>query len=261
MSEKFLRPALVASLTATLLVAQLKAAQQPARVVPGPNSVAAALHYPAKAKASRRQAALTFYCQVQPNGQAIDIEVPFAGNKKEFAAAVEDALRRGRFKPATIDGQPVSVVTGGTVLFLFHGNHPQIVVSLATADQEKIARLEDYVQPQLIGTATDIRRKISNSGTTLGAMNVAGNSRPSLHAYHSFDVDYPSPGVVSAEVLARVDAGGKVSGVQVRSEFPANSGYGKLLARALEGAKFIPAQANGRPVAGNFLLAMEQSAL
>ena len=46
--------------------------------------------------------------------------------------AVQTALDWGRFTPATVNGKPVRVYLGGTVLFIHQNGEPVIVVSLAT---------------------------------------------------------------------------------------------------------------------------------
>ena len=113
----------------------------PAIVGTGPDSFAAKLHYPEKAKAARKQAAVFFYCEVGPDGKPGQIQVVEGGGrgnqKGAFTSAVDQALRLGRFRPAMVEGRAVRVIVGGTVLFLFNGNKPQVVVSLST-DKEKI---------------------------------------------------------------------------------------------------------------------------
>jgi hypothetical protein len=55
-----------------------------------------------------------------------------------------------------------------------------------------------------------------------------------------------------AAVLAQVDAQGNLVSTKIIAESPPGTGYGPLLMRGFQGAKFIPALNNGKPVAGQF---------
>jgi hypothetical protein len=57
-------------LVSTLICSNLDAAAtHPAMVGSGPNSLAAELHYPQKAKAAHTQAAVPFYCEIKVDGK------------------------------------------------------------------------------------------------------------------------------------------------------------------------------------------------
>src|ERR1051325_10289870 len=122
---------------------------QPAMVVQGSDSVAAKLHYPAKAKAEKREAAVQFYCEVGADGRARHKLVLAEESAAPFKGAVEKALAQGRFSPAHAGGKTVPVMLGGTVLFLNAGGRPTIVVTLATADKSKAVGGSNYIQPQM----------------------------------------------------------------------------------------------------------------
>lgn len=204
---------------------------RPAMVGNGGESFAAQLHYPPKAKASRTQAAVPFYCEIGPDGKPSHIHTIDYKGKRQFTDAVDHALRGGRFQPAMVDGKPVPVMIGGTVIFMFTGNTPAVVVSLSTADKEKTAKLGNYIQPQLIGSDAEFRRKIFKS---------------------RFDIHFLPGEHPSAEVLAHVDAQGNLTGTTLTAEAPPKGGYGANLVKAFQGAKFIPAMNNGSPTAGDF---------
>jgi TonB family protein len=204
----------------------------------GPNSVASGLHYPPKAKANQTQAAVAFYCEVGTNGKPDHIQVMAAKNAGQFTQVVDAALHKGMFQPATASGHPVPVVLGGTVLFMFRGNQPTVAVSLSTADKEKTASLGNYIQPQMISTSVEFRRRIFKSRYDSDIHLVGG----------------PHPG---AEVLAQVDAQGNLVSTKILAESPPDHGFGPLALKGFKGVKFIPALRNGSPVAGEFNLPID----
>jgi TonB family protein len=61
----------------------------------------------------------------------------------------------------------------------------------------------------------------------------------------------------SAEVMCSVDGNGNLTSTKIVSESKANSGLGAVAVKACEGAKFIPALDNGKPVPGQFNLAID----
>jgi hypothetical protein len=125
---------------------------------------------------------------------------------------------------------------GGTVIFLFQGNAPAVVVSLSTADKEKTAAMGNYIQPQMIGSDAEFRRKVYKS---------------------RFDIHFEPGEHPSAEILAHVDAQGNMTGTTLLAEAPPKGGCGTLLTKSFTGAKFIPAVKNGSPVAGDFNLPVD----
>jgi hypothetical protein len=202
----------------------------------GGDSFAAQLHYPPKAKAQHQQAAIPFYCEIGTDGKPTHIHTLEYKGKGEFTDTVDHALRKGRFQPAMVDGKPTPVMIGGTVIFVFQGNTPAVVVSLSSADKEKTARMGNYIQPQMIGSDAEFRRKIYKN---------------------RFDIVYHPGEHPSAEVMAHVDAQGNLTGTTLVAEAPPQGGCGTLLTKAFQGAKFIPALNNGAAVAGDFNLPMD----
>ena len=212
------------------------AGTRPAMVGSGPESLAGQLHYPPKAKAAREQAAVPFYCEIGADGKPAHIHTIDYKGKGQFTDMVDHALRRSHFQPAMVDGKPVPVIIGGTVIFLFSGNVPAVVVSLSTADKEKTAHMGNYIQPQMIGSDAEFRRKIYKS---------------------RFDIFFQPGEHPSAEVMAHVDAQGNLTGTNVVAEAPPKGGCGTLLTKAFQDAKFIPALNNGTAVAGDFNLPVD----
>jgi TonB family protein len=259
--KKFLVLRYVVGAGMTLAGSDVHAADmRPAMIGKGADSVATHLHYPVKAKAAEKQAAVTFYCEVGTDGRPAHVQLDGKG-KGGFTAAVEQALRTGRFEPARIEGQPVPVILGGTVLFVLHGHQPRIVVSLATTDKEKIAGMANYIQPQLIGTNAELRRKVVRNSSGAGTNMAASPMEPSLISYRTFDIDYVPAGHSRAEVMVHVDQHGNLTRTRILAESPPNGNLGKSLAQAVRDAKFIPALSDGRPAAGDFNLPFERGAM
>ena len=212
------------------------ASTSPAMVGNGDDSLAAQLHYPKKAKAAHTQAAVPFYCEIKTDGKPDHINTVDYKGKREFTDTVDHALRKCHFQPAMVDGKPVPVMIGGTVIFMFQGNVPAIVVSLSTAEKEKTAQMGNYIQPQMITSDAEFRRKVLKN---------------------RFDMFFEPGEHPSAEVLAHVDAHGNMTGTKLLAEAPPKGGWGTLLVKSMEGAKFIPALNNGAPVAGDYNLPLD----
>ena len=117
---------------------------------------------------------------------------------------------------------------------MFNGNEPMIAISLSTADKEKTAGLGNYIQPQMLATNLEFRRKMWNA-----------RNDPDIHFPRGMPAMHPG-----AVVVAQVDAQGNLVGTKIVAESPPNSGWGPLLVKGFQGAKFIPALSNGKPVAG-----------
>jgi len=209
------------------------AGTQPAMVGSGGDSLAAHLHYPKQAKGAHTQAAVPFYCEIKADGKPDHISTIDYKGKREFTDMVDHALRKCHFQPAMVDGKPVPVMIGGTVIFMFQGNVPAIVVSLSSADKEKTAQMGNYIQPQMIGSDAEFRRKILKN---------------------RFDIFFEAGERPSAEVVAHVDAQGNMTGTTLVAEAPPKGGWGSLLVKSMQGAKFIPALNKGAPVAGDYNL-------
>src|SRR3954468_448490 len=109
---------------------------QPAMVGQGPGSVAGALHYPKGAKAQKQEAAVQFYCEVGTDGRATHVRILAEDPRGAFRDSVNDAIHKGRFNPARVDGHAVPVLIGGTVLFVSTNGGPAMVVSLSTAEKQ-----------------------------------------------------------------------------------------------------------------------------
>jgi hypothetical protein len=197
----------------------------PALVNQNPDSITRFLHYPRDPEASKMDAAVQFFCEITENGE-VESTHALVGNNDAFNEAVQTALDWGRFTPATVNGKAVREYLGGTVLFLHENGEEVIVISLATFDRDRVGKMQNYIQPQLVGGLRHTLEKVL-SGLTKGIL-VAGR----------------------AEVIVNVDEKGTVTGTTGISENPKGSGLGSLLDSAVRQAQFTPAYENGKPAAG-----------
>lgn len=197
----------------------------PALVTPGADSITHYLHYPAEAKKDKLDGAVQFYCDLLENG-AVETTHALVANNDIFKAAVQNALDWGHFTPATVNGKPVRVYLGGTVLFLHQNNEPVIVVSLATHDRDRVGKLTNYIQPQLVG---GLRHPLEKAIASLTKGILVGGK---------------------AEVVVKVNENRGVTGTSDISETPKDSGLGALLNGAMKKAQFTSAYENGKQAAG-----------
>ena len=181
--------------------------------------------FPEDAAAANTDGAVQFYCDVTEEG-IVETVHALVADKNIFRAAVQSALDWGRFTPATVNGVATRVYLAGTVLFIHQNGEPVIVVSLATQDRDRVGKLANYVQPQLVGGLRLTLQKEIASLTQ--AVLVSGQ----------------------AEVVVHINAKGAVTGTSGISENPKSSGLGKLLDDAVKKAQFTPAYEDGKATAG-----------
>lgn len=208
---------------------------RPAMITNGSDSVAAYLHYPKKAKDAKMEAAIPFYCEVTADGKAAHLMLYGGDDKTQFRLALDQALREGRFQAAMANGKAVPVMIGGTAIFMFRGNEPVVAIALSTADTAKLASFANYIQPQMLTSSADFRRKIWKSRFDTDLKN-----RPGVHP--------------SAIAVADIDGQGNITNVKITKESPPKSWCGPILMKAFNGEKFIPAMENGKSVPGQFEL-------
>jgi hypothetical protein len=197
----------------------------PALVSQEANSITHYLHFPKDPEAAKLDGAVQFYCDVTETG-AVETTHALIANNDAFKAAVQTALDWGHFTPATVDGKPVRVYLGGTVLFLHQNGEEVIIVSLATHDRDRVSKMANYIQPQLIG---GLRHTLEKAISALTKGILVGGK---------------------AEAIVNVDSKGAVTGTSAISESPKSSGLGGLLNGAVHKAQFTPAYENGNPGAG-----------
>ena len=202
---------------------------EPATVGREEGSFANYLHFPRDPDAATTETAVQFYCDVSAEG-LVTTRYALIGTLPAFKAAVQSALDWGRFNPAKVDGKPVPVYLGGTVLFMRQDGKPVIVVSLATAERERVGRLANYIQPQLIGGLSD---RLYHTDSTMM---------------------WNRPWSGAAEVLFKISETGQIQSSSVISEIPKESGLGDLLQNMTKDAQWTPAYDNTKPCAGEINL-------
>jgi hypothetical protein len=190
-----------------------------------PDSITHYLHFPKDPAVAKLDGAVQFFCDITETG-IVETTHALVANNDAFKNAVQTALDWGRFTPATVDGKAVRAYLGGTVLFLHQNGEEVIVVSLATQDRDRVGKMANYIQPQLVGGLRHALEK-QISSLTKGIL-VAGK----------------------AEVVVSVNAKGKVTGTSSISENPKDSGLGVLLDAAVKNSQFTPAYENGKAAAG-----------
>jgi len=141
--------------------------------------------------------------------------------------AVLKALDGAEFIPAIAHYKPTAVDFHGTVMF-FAKKKPNLRV-FANQDREELARLADFVAPQVIGGSTKFYAKDPALET---ARRLKKNGRVVLSL--------------------RVSEKGELVGSKVVSEDPPNLGFGAAVLRSFKTARFIPGFRNGKPVACTF---------
>jgi hypothetical protein len=217
-------PATVAAASPTPAPA-ISGSVTPALVSETPESITHFLHYPKDPESSKMDDAVQFFCEIAETGE-VESTHALVGNHAAFRDAVQNALDWGRFTPATVNGKAVRSYLGGTVIFLHQNGEEVIVVSLATYDRDRVGKLQNYIQPQVVGGIRHPLEKVISS-LTKGVL-VGGR----------------------AEVIVNVDDKGVVTGTSGVTENPKGSGLGDLLNNAVKQAQFTPAYENGKPVAG-----------
>ena len=198
---------------------------EPATVGREEGSFASYIHFPKDAASATAESAVQFYCDVSADGE-VTTRYALIGTLPPFKAAVQSALDWGRFNPAKVDGKPVPVYLGGTVLFMHQNGQPVILVSLATAERERVGLLTNYIQPQLVGGLAD---RLHHTNSTLM---------------------WNRPWSGAAEVLFKISERGEIQSSSVISEIPKESGLGELLQNMTKDALWTPGYDNAKPAAG-----------
>lgn len=195
----------------------------PAVVTQDAGSITYYLHFPPNP--AKRDGVVQFYCDISDAG-VVEATYALVGKDEAFKAAVQSALDWGRFAPATVHGTAVAVYLGGTVIFAHDKGAPVIFVSLATHDRERVGKLANYIQPQLIG---GLRREVAKIIR---------------------QIPHNSPVAGIAQAVAQVDERGALTSASVVGENPKGSGLGDLLNAAIKGAQYTHAYQDGKAVAG-----------
>jgi TonB family protein len=198
---------------------------RPALVGTGPNALINTIDTADLIKKGQKDAAVMFTCLVAPTG---NIARAGAYNGTKGSELLEkEVLKRlasAKFVPAIHNHQPVLAVFYGTVSFAVVKGKPRLRI-FANQQLEELKKESDFIDPQPY---------------------VGQDSKFTGTHYPETPTTVKLTGVV--ELALNVDASGNLKSIQVVSEEPPFLNFGEAALSDFNGAKFIPAFRNGKPV-------------
>jgi TonB family protein len=198
---------------------------RPALVGSGPNALINTIDTADLIKKGQKDAAVMFTGLVAPTGDVARAGV-YRGTKGSelLEKEVLKRLAAAKFIPAIHNHQPVLTVFYGTVKFAVVNGKPRLRI-FANQQLQEVDKETDFIDPQpFVGQDS----KFTGTHTPEAPTTVA------------------LTGVVELEV--EVDATGNLKNLQVVSEEPPFLNLGEAALSDFNGAKFIPAFRNGKPV-------------
>jgi TonB family protein len=198
---------------------------RPALVGTGPNSLINTIDTADLSKKGQKDAAVMFTCLVAPTGD-IARSGTYRGTKGSelLEKEVLKRLANAKFIPAIHNHQPVLAVFNGTVTFAVVNGKPRLRV-FANQQLDELKKESDFIDPQPY---------------------VGQDSKFTGTHYPEVPTTVSLTGAV--ELAIEVDAAGNLKSMQVVSEEPPFLGFGQAALSDFNGAKFIPAFRNGKPV-------------
>jgi hypothetical protein len=176
-------------------------------------------------KKGQKDAAVMFTCLVSPTGE-IARSGTYRGTKGSelLEKEVLKRLANAKFIPAIHNHQPVLAVFNGTVTFAVVNGKPRLRI-FANQQLPEVDKETDFIDPQpYVGPDS----KFTGTHTPETPTTVA------------------LTGAVELEV--EVDAAGNLKKMQVTSEEPPFLNFGEAALSDFNGAKFVPAFRDGKPV-------------
>jgi len=198
---------------------------RPALVGTGPNSLINTIDTADLIKKGQKDAAVMFTCLVYPTGE-IARSGTYRGTKASELLEKEllKRLANAKFIPAIHNHQPVLAVFYGTVTFAVVNGKPRLRI-FANQQLQEVDKETDFIDPQpYVGQDSKFTGTHSPETPTTVALT----------------------GVVELEI--DVDAAGNLKNMQVVSEEPPFLNLGEAAVSDFNGAKFIPAFRDGKPV-------------
>jgi TonB family protein len=176
-------------------------------------------------KKDEKDAAVMFTCLVAPTGDVVRSGT-YRGTKGSelLEKEVLKHLVSAKFIPAIHNHQPVLAVFYGTVTFAAVNGKPRLRI-FANQQREELKKENDFIDPQPY---------------------VGQDSKFTGLHYPETPTTVVLTGVV--DLALEVDATGNLKSMQVISEEPPFLGFGEAALSDFNGAKFIPAFRNGKPV-------------
>jgi TonB family protein len=198
---------------------------RPALVGTGPNSLINTIDTSDLIKKGQKDAVVMFTCLVAPTGD-IARSGTYRGTKGSelLEKEVLKRLANAKFIPAIHNHQPVLAVFYGTVTFAVVNGKPRLRV-FANQQLDELKKESDFIDPQPY---------------------VGPDSKFTGTHYPEVPTTVRLTGAV--ELAVEVDAAGNLKSMQVVSEEPPYLGFGQAALSDFNGAKFIPAFRNGKPV-------------
>ena len=201
---------------------------RPALVGTAPNSLINTIDTAELIKKGQKEAAIMFSCLVAPTGQIVRSGAYRGTRGSELLE--QELLKRlatARFIPAIHNHQPVIAIFYGTVKFAVVNGKPRLRI-FANQQLAEVDKETDFIDPQpYVGQDSKFTGlHYPETGSTVAVTGVV-------------------------ELALSVDAKGDLTNMQVLSEEPPLLGFGNAALSDFNGAKFIPAFRNGKPVECN----------
>ena len=198
---------------------------RPALLGSGPLSLINLIDTKELVRKGQKDASLMFGCAVMNNGEVVNSWVYRASEgSRELEGEVLKYLGTAVFVPAIHNHQLVHAIFYGTVSFKIVDGKPRLRI-FANQEAEELKKESDFVGPQpFIGRDSDF-----------DGFNYPRN---------------PITGTLSGlvELAMKIDAAGNVKEMRLVSEYPPLVGFGHAAMQDFQGAKFIPAFRDGKPV-------------
>jgi len=198
---------------------------RPALLGTGPDSLINRIDTADLIKKGQKDAAVMFTCLVAPTGDIVRSGT-YRGTKGSelLEKEVLKRLANAKFIPAIHNHQPVLAVFYGTVTFAAVNGKPRLRI-FANQQLDELKQENDFIDPQPY---------------------VGQDSKFTGTHYPETPTTVVLTGAV--DLAVEVDASGNLKGMQVVSEEPPFLNFGEAALSDFNGAKFIPAFRNGKPV-------------
>ena len=198
---------------------------RPALLGTGPDSLINRIDTADLIKKGQKDAAIMFSCLVAPTGDIVRSGA-YRGTpgSKLLSEEVLKRLVKAKFIPAVHNHQPVIAVFYGTVTFAVVNGKPRLRI-FSNQQLDELKKENDFIDPQpYVGPGSKFTGiHYPDTGTTVRLTGVV-------------------------ELALEVDAVGNLKNMRIVTEQPPYLGFGQAALSDFNGAKFIPAFRNGKPV-------------
>jgi hypothetical protein len=208
------------------------AAYRPILLGTGPQALINRIDTAALVKAGQKDAKVMFTCFVDNAGKLVETAIyRTSPNSDLFQQELKRRLIDATFTPAIYNGTPVDAVYYGTAIFVVVQGKPRLRI-YSNQEYPELEKQSDFIGPQPIFG---------------GASQFSGVHYPPAAA-----AQVPVTGI--ADIKIKVDDKGNLEWMGVIGEHPPLIGFGAQGLLDLDGAKFIPAFRDGKPVAAEVTL-------